>query len=470
MAYSTRRRHNFVEQVPKDLMCFVCHDAVYGARTTECCGQHMCLFCSHETYSSSVCPHCGSSPLATQDSHIMRHQLQQLHVHCTNKNCYSRDCIMDYPSIPTTTATVSNDYMLPVKRPVIRGCDWTGAIDDLQHHLETQCPHTAVTCQYKCGTPIRRCQKTNHEKKECRKRPFTCWYCNMNATAEKIDCHASKCEKRLIECLNKCHAALVQKDMDQHLDHCPLQLVPCEFEYTGCKVKLLRKDYALHMEENVSNHTLLSHRFVNQLPILKKMEEQIADTRKEVEEQKESADKEVKEMNELIICLKTAVNNRVKKNEAHATEELKQLNHQMTDIQKQLNKMNQKILMLSQLQLEGITITVPCKTSASDPLYILGYCISVRISREDIAVKLVLQPGQYDNYLSWPIDGMITLLLLHYRDSRENKEMMYCINKIRQPRIPVMLTYTLGSISSLSHYTHGIANREYRLLVKNAIL
>ena len=438
-----------MKEIPDEFKCFVCYGAAYDARETECCGRHMCLFCSS---GPKECPQCGMSPLVTQASHLVQHQLGQLHIYCTNRESWSRDCIMDYPRNPNTP-----DNPLPMRRPVIQGCDWSGEMNNLQKHLDHHCPHGRVTCRYQCGTQLRRCQQANHESKECRKRPFACWFCNLNGIAEMIDYHANRCHRRPVKCPNNCPAVLVQKDLDQHLQRCPLQVTPRE-----CEMKILSQNYGQH-HAAINTHTSLPQSSAKQ-------SNKIASMGTGVKEQMECTCKPDKELNELIAHFKTEVGHKLRESETQITEQLKELNQQVANLKKQLEKNSQQILILSQLQLKGMVITVPYKTGVSASHYILGYCISIRINRGESAVKLVLQPGHYDEYLLWPVDGTITLLLLHYRESNEHKEMVYCLNKIRQPRIPIILTYTLSNISSLAPYAHGVTSKEYRLQVKNALL
>ena len=248
---ATNGKYTFVKDLPEDFTCPVCLDAIYDAKQTDCCGHHLCKACTDRLVASTgACPQCGTSPLATHDDLFMRRKLEQLHIYCTNRQARSKVSYHYYPTKPgeVDVATICNP---------IKGCEWSGEINNLQEHLDKQCPHGPVTCQYRCGTKLLRCQKEPHETRQCVKRPFKCWYCGMKATAIKIDRHGPTCDRRPTKCPNKCPASLVLGQVQDHLKQCPLQEVSCEFEHAGCSKKVLYKDYDSHLKEDSLSHQRL---------------------------------------------------------------------------------------------------------------------------------------------------------------------------------------------------------------------
>lgn len=295
-AIEMERKYRFVEELPEDFACPVCLGAVYDAVETKCCGHYLCMACSDRLIASDMaCPQCRASPLVAQDGLFMRRKLRQLHIHCVNEGSVGYFFKRFYPNCP------NGPYHLPPPPIEVPQCSWSGEISNLLSHLDNHCPCAAVKCQYNCDTKLLRYQREHHEGTVCRKRPFSCWFCEMKATAEVIQQHAGKCDRRPIKCPNACPATeqLVQGDLKSHLEQCPLQKIACEFEHVGCTEKSLRKDYASHIECNTQKHLqLLSQSF--------------AALAKEVVSIKKEAEKEKKKVNRV-----------------------------------------------SQLQLEGITITVP---------------------------------------------------------------------------------------------------------------
>ena len=400
-----RHEFTFVEKLPEKFTCPVCLDAVYDAVETKCCGVLLCMSCSDTLLTSKMaCPHCRASSLVANENYFVRREVRQFHIYCVSKDCCSITQSLAFPVNP-------NDA--DAQKPIVSGldlCEWSGEINDLQSHLDNHCPHVAVACQYNCGVKIVRCQKDIHEDKICRKRPFSCWFCDMKATAEEIDDHATKCDKRPIECPNKCPAELLQGELELHLEQCPLQEVSCEFEHAGCKEKVMCKDYDSHIEDYTQKH-------------LRLISAQLAMLRQQTQENEQ----------------------------------------ELVKVKKEIESTKNSKSLLAQVSLLNINIRVALG-GTSDPFYVLGYCMSVKCKSVTGSTYLQLHPGQYDDHISWPVKGAVTLLLLHPRDSSKNKVLAYHIDKTQRPTE----TVRIGLQSVTANYLHGLS--EYRLSVKSAAL
>lgn len=92
-----------------------------------------------------------------------------------------------------------------------------------------------------------------------------------------------------------------------------------------------------------------------------------------------------------------------------------------------------KVHFLSQLHLENIMFKISGQ-STSAPLYILGYNMSVKCvrARSAVEVTLILNPGKYDDKLSWPLQGEIVLQLVQAHQS-----IKYAIKDIQRPSEPI---------------------------------
>ena len=415
-------KYEFVETLSEEYKCSWCKNAIYGAVETKCCGYLLCESCSIKGLKKR-CPLCKATCIEIQDNVYMRRKLDQLRIYCVNKNCSSTSS---------------------------EGCDWKGAINDLKSHLDNHCPYTKVTCRYKCDVKIARCMKKAHES-NCCNRPVACPYCEQQGRAQTIQLHMPTCDKRPVECPNKCLGKLVKNELQLHLKQCPLQEISCEFEYTGCEERVLRKDYDSHIKNETHKHIkLLSCSFATMLTDIKQIKE-------DMDDMKASSDKELKALE------KQAV--------AKTEEQIKEMDKEVIGLKQELGKTQQRIHILSQQHLENMKtiITVPFvfnSTSSSAPIYILGYCMSINIEKTT-SVALVLHPGQYDSDLLWPIQGVVKLLLLHPKTIASNVELVYSLDKTPKPTECTILGTQVVRNTIL--YLHGVVSREYRLLVKGAV-
>lgn len=126
-----------------------------------------------------------------------------------------------------------------------KGCSWSGDFRDLNSHVKT-----------------------------CSKRHWTCKCCNEEIPGDiEGDVHMEVCTNRKIYCPNRCGIEyILYLNKNNHLENeCPLQLVPCMFEESGCKVKVRRKDLPRHLISNGQEHimktTLLNLRLTKELHV-----------------------------------------------------------------------------------------------------------------------------------------------------------------------------------------------------------
>ena len=115
----------------------------------------------------------------------------------------------------------------------------------------------SVECPLKCDKHIQRRNLEEHKSSECVKRPFTCEYCEYEATYELVtNEHWLQCQKYPEKCPNKCSEDDIERQfLQHHLDEeCPLQEVECKFSYAGCPVKMKRRKIQEHMDESKDEH------------------------------------------------------------------------------------------------------------------------------------------------------------------------------------------------------------------------
>ena len=107
-----------------------------------------------------------------------------------------------------------------------------------------------------------------HKSQYCPLRPFTCQYCNHEATHQKVTVeHWPVCEKYPLPCPNVCGEEEIERQhLKGHLEQtCPLEEIKCEFSYAGCGAQLQRRLMSAHVKENMEPHFLMMSQEVPKL-------------------------------------------------------------------------------------------------------------------------------------------------------------------------------------------------------------
>ena len=109
----------------------------------------------------------------------------------------------------------------------------------LTSHVETECPHRKVNCQY--------CHDTGeHQFSEGQ--------------------HKEECPKLPLPCPNKCEVGSVpREDMEAHRKECPLEMIQCEYHNVGCEVRMARKDQEWHRNEKMEEHLMMMTKGMHKL-------------------------------------------------------------------------------------------------------------------------------------------------------------------------------------------------------------
>lgn len=243
---------DFVDEIADELICFICTKPLRDPHLTKCCGQNFCESCLEQWSTKHqeeqiCCPFCRST--GGDFEHFLdkrtKREINALNVRCSNHR---------------------------------QGCQWIGELGSKQDHLQnakTGCGYVEIECpngcydaceefgddeeSYKVKQVLRKDLK-HHLQAECRRRRYQCQYCGIKGIFEDItEWHYYKCSEFPVPCPNRCHVMKIKrKEINEHRQLCPLEIVVCPFVTEGCKAwDLLRKDEAIHMEENVVNHQLL---------------------------------------------------------------------------------------------------------------------------------------------------------------------------------------------------------------------
>ena len=275
---NTQREYDFVEQPSKQYFCPVTFAVLLEPYQTRCCGNHL----SQEAYQrlqGQPCPVCeGQEKLTAVDDKFHKRKVLSLKVRCPHK---------------------------------VEGCEWEGELGSLEQHLNTNtdisvgidCIFVDVDCPYSCGERVQRRCLEEHKSQHCPLRPFTCQYCNHEATYQKVTKeHWPVCEKYPLPCPNECGEEEIERQhLKGHLEQtCPLEVIQCEYSYAGCGAQLQRCLMSAHMKECTEVHLSLAAQVSKKVPELEKIVQQQGDQIKQQGDQIKQQGDQIKQQEDQI--------------------------------------------------------------------------------------------------------------------------------------------------------------------------
>jgi len=127
--------------------------------------------------------------------------------------------------------------------------------EDINAHI-TVCPMQLVTCSNDCGITLQRQYIDTHIETECPCRIVNCQYCNIRGAYQIIEGeHKDQCPKFPMACPNKCEINSVPRDnLEEHIKMCPFDLIQCEYHIVGCEERMACKDKKKHNKEKMEDH------------------------------------------------------------------------------------------------------------------------------------------------------------------------------------------------------------------------
>ena len=226
---------DFIEKPSEEYLCPVTLELLLDpVQTNFCCGNHFSRAAAEKLQAEGKpCPICKETPLRTTDDLFFKRKVRQLKVRCSNKSA---------------------------------GCEWVGELGELDNHLkpgsvEGPCHFVDVECPLQCGQCVTRRNLNHHKSKQCAKRLFFCKYCGYKSTHEKVvNDHWPKCQHYPRVCPNKCSGIKIEhRFIQRHLrERCPLEKIPCEFSFAGCKAVVKRESVKQHLDVKKDEHLRLT--------------------------------------------------------------------------------------------------------------------------------------------------------------------------------------------------------------------
>ena len=225
-------KYNFITEPPKSRFCPICFELLTEPYQSDC-GHHVCQQCRTQILSSSKteCPICCKPNVLTSArlDRFFQREINDLKVRCQHHS---------------------------------EGCRWTGEVRDLQSHLDPdkrKCNYILLPCSFGCGERIRSGAMREHLKSSCTKRQMICQYCSYFSSYDIVTAkHLPICLQAPVTCSNNCKVkGLTRKQLQAHIDECPLQAISCPFTSAGCTVKLPRNEMEKHEDTAMRQHLQL---------------------------------------------------------------------------------------------------------------------------------------------------------------------------------------------------------------------
>ena len=235
----------FVEDpIPEEFLCPICLLVIKDPYLTSCCGNHFCHTCIDPILQGgNPCPSCRDESFTMLLNKHHKRKICELKVRCPRKQ---------------------------------DGCMWVGTLAGIQEHLVGQCLYEEVSCPNDCGLHFVRHKLENHLGNLCPKRQYTCIYCKLEYTYERVTQeHIKQCPNYPVLCPNNCKVGTVDRCcLEQHLCVCPRQPVKCQFSHAGCTEMITRRDFEVHMKENIQEHLAMISALTYQLSTEMRIQDQ----------------------------------------------------------------------------------------------------------------------------------------------------------------------------------------------------
>lgn len=310
------------------------------------------------------------------------------------------------------------------------GCEWVGHLGSLISHMHTGkggCQYLMVPCP-NCNAILPLNSLDEHKANDCPKRPYTCKFCYYEGIYDDMPTtHWPVCGGYPVSCPNKCQQCdMPRRDLQAHILECTSRVTGCDFEYAGCDIKLSQDEREVHMQDSVLNHLALVSKLIKHL-----VEQQATDKNRA-----EIALVTVKNNENEIICLKKDLDAK-EKHIDHFTQQVTQFQEQCDDLKLEM------AVIKSTLYQPPFHFTLENFSSLSGsqeqwfsiPFYThkQGYkmCMSVDCSGSDegtgthVSVYAYMMRGEFDNMLSWPFRGILTVRL--YNQCGDSKHVDHTI-------------------------------------------
>ena len=376
----------FLDEVPERFHCKKCSLVARKATLTTCCTETYCQACIvdlQETH--KVCLLCGEEGFTTIKAVKYEKAIEALQVYCSMKE---------------------------------RGCGWTGTLGQLDTHLDPdqdKCQYVDTKCPLKCQQVVPKNKVEEHVAQHCSKRPHVCQHCGFKGSYEEVvESHLQECKYVPLQCPNLCGVSCDREDMEDHMKICRLQDVQCDFSDLGCDDRLCRENLEKHSRQNVHKHLVLIGNDNKSMKV--KLQEQ--------EKELQMKDARIKEQDIALAELRTIV----KDQEVTFKEYQEEMQLALAKQQKMTNDLhikfqNMETFLDKSNELEKMfSIRKFSKRRdmwRSPQVYSriggIKFHIEVALESGIFKLSLVIDKGEFDQFLQWPLLVTLTVEILEQR-------------------------------------------------------
>lgn len=144
-------------------------------------------------------------------------------------------------------------------------CNWCGPLREFIVHAD-HCNFIRIACTA-CGEMVERRSLMEHKSQTCSQRQVKCPHCNAEMISKELKKHQDKsCPEMLVACPNHCTAEpMPRKSLDAHSKVCPMQVVNCYYNSSGCEYKGARRDLRAHHDNSLQFHLQLVDKMCHDL-------------------------------------------------------------------------------------------------------------------------------------------------------------------------------------------------------------
>ena len=208
-----------------ELQCSICIGLVFEPVLTSC-GHIFCQECLGGL-SERICPTCRSTPLEFMRNRKDERKVKSFKVRCTN---------------------------------FTEGCEWEGELGYAEDHVLRECLFAELPCPKGCGHSFKRQELDHHVNIGCKKRPYSCPYCEHGGTYQSITGeHYTNCSNFPLQCPAGCDERVKRSKMKNHLTVCPEELDACPYSTIGCEALVKRNELQSHLIDSKEHLKLAMH-------------------------------------------------------------------------------------------------------------------------------------------------------------------------------------------------------------------